>query len=637
MKIKYRKTIISAVVGLAIIAGGYYYTTKKPKIDYVTSVIQPGTLIQTVSETGSVKRASEVDLNFIAQGRVATTTVKAGDRVKMGQTLAELDNVGLKLQAQQAAAGLSVAKANMQKSLNGASVEDVKISQANIAQAETQLANAKKDYNKLKGLTDESISQAENNLADLQSSAAVASPLGQAVKSAQNNLLNTKITYQKTVDNRMASALAGVNDKNNSAKTALDAVNRILTDENIKDTLGVLDSSVLNLANDDYDRAILQLEKSKASFMQANDSKSLKDINLALDNANTLLSLVNSALSDTFSTLEKTITSAKLTQASLDGFKSGISGQLSIISASISVIQSLDQALSDSSLAYDTAVSNAAAALSTAQANYNSGSQAARNTLSNLRISQAQQLTSAQARIDSANDALKTAKAQYAKLLANTRPEDVAVLMAQVKQAQANFDSANNLVNNGIIKAPFDGLITQVNYLVGEEPTPSKPVIAMQGNDSFEVEVDIAESDIAKLAIGNSVEIDFDAFGSDVKFTGELVSIEPAQTIIQDVVYYKCKIGKMQALTGFESYKEKFMPGMTANIVIMARKKENVLIVPNRAIIEKADKTRVVRVLRNNEPVEVLIEIGLRGDDGLTEVVKGLSSGEVAILTINGQ
>lgn len=637
MKIKYRKTIISAVVGVLLVGGGFYYAAKKPKTSYVTTTVKSGVLIQTVSETGSVRRASEVDLNFIAQGRIATTTVAVGESVKRGQILAELDNISLKLQAQQAAAGLSVAKANLQKTLNGASIEDIKISQTNIAQAETQLANTKNDYEKLHGLTNESIKQAEKNLSDIENSSALSSPLGQAVKSAQNSLINTKSTYQKTIDNRIASALQGVNDKNNTAKVALDIVNRILTDDDIKDTLGVLDSTLLGLAKNNYDKANLQLDKARSGIIQANKSKSLKDTYSALNDSSILLDLTNSTLSDTFSVLEKTIISSTLNQASLDGFKANISSQLTIIGGAISMIQSLEQSLSDASLTYDTAVSNANTALATAQASYNNGLQTAQNGLSSSKISQTQQLTSAQARIDSANDALKTAKAQYLKLIANTRPEDVAVVMAQVKQAQANLDSANNSVNNGIIKAPFDGLITQANYLVGEEPGPSKPVIVMQGNDSFEIGVDVSESDIAKLAIGNSVEIDFDAFGGDVKFSGELISIEPAQTVIQEVVYYKCTIGRIKPLEGFESYQKILKSGMTANVVILAKKKDNVLIVANRAVIEKADKTRIVRVLRNGSPVEVLIEIGMRGDDGLTEVLNGLSSGEEIVLTINGQ
>ncbi|MEI8361205.1 MAG: HlyD family efflux transporter periplasmic adaptor subunit [bacterium] len=635
-KISKKIYIIILIIVVASI-GGYYYFNKSPKISYDTAVVQLGTVTQSVSETGSVKRASEINLNFLAQGRLASSSVKVGDKVKKGQILAELDNLSSKLQVEQATANLNVAKANEKKVLNGATSQDIKVSQTTLNQAMTNYQNAIKDYAKIKTTTDEAIMQAQKNLNDIESQISDTSPLLQAVKSAESSLENSKNTYQKAIDNKKSLALSTMNDKVSVAKSSLELVDRILANESAKDTLGILDSSVLNKVKNSLLGSRSLMNKFDDTLLKANNDASNTNITQALDSAGTLMSGVSMTLDATFGLLEKTITSSKLSVSALDALKASVTAQLSIANGAVASIQLVNQGFSDAALAYDSAISTASNGLSAAKANYNSGLQSAKNVFNNAKISQSQQLTSAQSRIDAALDGQKIAQAQLNKISSHARSEDIDLVSAQVDQAQANLAAAINQANNGVIRAPFDGEILQVNYLVGEEPMANKPVIIMQGVDFFEIEVDISESDIAKLSIGNSVSVDFDAFGGEVKFEGKLISIDPSQTIIQEVVYYKCKISDIKPAEGFEKYNNLIKPGMTANIVILAQKKENTMFVPNRVILEKSDNTKVIRVVKGVEIIEQPVRVGMRGDDGLTEILSGVVVGDKVVLAINGQ
>ena len=118
--------------------------------------------------------------------------------------------------------------------------------------------------------------------------------------------------------------------------------------------------------------------------------------------------------------------------------------------------------------------------------------------------------------------------------------------------------------------------------------------------------------------------ITLDAYGDDLKFAGEVAFIEPAETVIQDVIYYKVKVSFLPGDTDIKS-------GMTANAVITTARLDNVLLIPGRAIIERNGSGKFVRILADNQAFEKAVTVGLRGDEGLVEIKSGLAEGEQVI------
>jgi multidrug efflux pump subunit AcrA (membrane-fusion protein) len=138
-------------------------------------------------------------------------------------------------------------------------------------------------------------------------------------------------------------------------------------------------------------------------------------------------------------------------------------------------------------------------------------------------------------------------------------------------------------------------------------------------DNPFQITVDIYEEDVVKLAIGNAVEIKLTAFPDKI-FKGKVVSIDPAEKIIEGVVYYEAKIE-------LEDYPETIKPGMTADLTIKTVTKENVLAIPGAAIEEKDNKT-TVQVFKKRHLETREIEIGLKGSNDIVEVISGLEEGE---------
>lgn len=89
---KPKKYIIWIIIGLVVIAGGYYFLRPKaPVTVYTTADVTRGNLAQTVSETGTIKTVNQTDLSFKISGRVVSLLADVGDPIKTGQLLARLD------------------------------------------------------------------------------------------------------------------------------------------------------------------------------------------------------------------------------------------------------------------------------------------------------------------------------------------------------------------------------------------------------------------------------------------------------------------------------------------------------------------------------------------------------------------
>ena len=68
----------------------------------------------------------------------------------------------------------------------------------------------------------------------------------------------------------------------------------------------------------------------------------------------------------------------------------------------------------------------------------------------------------------------------------------------------------------------------------------------------FQVAVDIYEEDIVKVKIGNPVDIKLTAFPDKI-FKGKVIAIDPAEKIIEGVVYYEVTIDFEEAAAGIKT------------------------------------------------------------------------------------
>lgn len=221
--------------------------------------------------------------------------------------------------------------------------------------------------------------------------------------------------------------------------------------------------------------------------------------------------------------------------------------------------------------------------------------------------------------IQAQKQAIAAAEASLAKLVQPNTASDLAQAQAAVDQAQAALDSAQYALSNGTLDSPFDGVVNAVGYNVGEAAGSSN--IAVVNPKDVRLDVNVGESDIARLQVGQPAAITFDAISGQT-FVGQVTGIAPNATISSGVATYTVSVG----ITDPGVVK----PGMTGNAVITTSKQDNVLVVPNKTISTQG-QTKVVKVLAGDQVLTRPVTIGLSGDT-YTEVKSGLVEGDKVVV-----
>ncbi len=194
---------------------------------------------------------------------------------------------------------------------------------------------------------------------------------------------------------------------------------------------------------------------------------------------------------------------------------------------------------------------------------------------------------------------------------------------ATVEQYEAAVQEAKVNLAKTILYSPIGGTVTQRSIDVGEMVAVTDTVFTIIGEGGMEISADVPESDIIKTAIGQKAKVTFDALPSDEIMSAEVTEIDPASTVIQDVVYYKVKLKYADD--------SRIKPGMSADVDILTAEKNGVITVPLRAVKNEEDKEYVEILKADNTTEKVFVKTGLKGDEGMVEVISGLKGGEKVV------
>jgi HlyD family secretion protein len=147
--------------------------------------------------------------------------------------------------------------------------------------------------------------------------------------------------------------------------------------------------------------------------------------------------------------------------------------------------------------------------------------------------------------------------------------------------------------------------------------------IVLNNINTFQVVVPFEESDAAKVAPNQKVQVTFDAI-PDLTRDGTVLSIAPAGTDISGVTNYYATI----LLTDSDP---RLKAGQTAEAAVITNAVNNVLVVPNSAVIKQGNGSFVNVPGADGKPVQVPFQPGAVGDDN-TQVLSGLREGQEILL-----
>ncbi len=234
-------------------------------------------------------------------------------------------------------------------------------------------------------------------------------------------------------------------------------------------------------------------------------------------------------------------------------------------------------------------------------------------------------LTTAITARKNAVSALDASEKNLALTNAGSLQADINAQAARVRAAEADVENVRAQIAKTVIAAPFTGVITRVDAKAGAIASANESLIAMIGADTFQIESYVPEINIAQIAVGNPATIVLDAYGDEVVFDARVVTIDPAETVRDGVATYR-------VILQFTVQDERIRSGMTANIVITAFEREDVLAIPQGLIIEREGK-KYVRIKEGEETIiEREVTTGAVSSYGTIEILSGVSAGDTLVV-----
>jgi HlyD family secretion protein len=204
------------------------------------------------------------------------------------------------------------------------------------------------------------------------------------------------------------------------------------------------------------------------------------------------------------------------------------------------------------------------------------------------------------------------------RLSAPAAAADIAAAEADLTQAQTQLDLANTKLAQATLTAPFAGTVATVNITAGGV-AGSDAAMTLVDLSALHVDVNVSETDLAKVKIGQLASISFDAL-PDITLNGVVESIAPTPTSGQNIVNYLVQVR-------FDPGTAAVKVGMSADLSIEVERHASVLQAPSRAI-SSIGPIHTVQVLHgeDQDPVTIQVEIGA-SDGTMTEIVKCIDTG----------
>ncbi|MEP0869293.1 efflux RND transporter periplasmic adaptor subunit [Trichocoleus desertorum AS-A10] len=234
----------------------------------------------------------------------------------------------------------------------------------------------------------------------------------------------------------------------------------------------------------------------------------------------------------------------------------------------------------------------------------------------------------ARASVEQAQAGVREARRRLEDLQNGSRPEDIAVAEARVREAEGRVQAVQTQIDDTAVRAPFAGIITQKYATAGAFVTPttsastnssatSTSVVALASG--LEVLAEVPEVDINQVSEGQGVEIVADAFPDQV-FQGKVRLIAPAAVKEQNVTSFQVRVA---LVTG----KDKLRSGMNVDLTFLGKQLDQALVVPTVAIVTQEGQTGVLVTDAKNQPIFKPVTIGPTIGNQ-TQVLQGLETGE---------
>jgi HlyD family secretion protein len=578
--------VLNGVLGAALIGAGVasYFAvagTGTAPAAPRTAAAQRGVVLSTTSATGTLQAARALNVGFANAGVITEIDVKPGERVRRGQILGRMESTSAQQSLQQAEAALANAQALYQQTLTGETAQQRRQDALSVEQARQALTNA---------LATQKHDATQSAASVLQATNVLRADQGQEKVDL----------YQQTKDRATYPSEDAANAEiaNDKAQLAADQAKQQSDSQHQYDLQARENADNNQLSADETSLAAAQAAHNNAAVTQYTNAVADDKDAIAADQA-------------ALNSLSKTLNA--------DSYAIG---------------QDNDKLSSDQSAL--TALQSDAAKIRSDEAKIASD----RQSLTNAKLSVA--ATAARDAQSVAADRLSVTSAVAGVAVKQAPPTAAALASARanVVNAQVTVATAQKALADTVLRAPIAGTVATVNGTVGaaqagggnsavsssssssSASSGSSGLVTLIGISGMQLVAGFAETDTAKLRVGQAATITVDALPT-TELAAHVVAIDGTSTSSNGVVTYDVTFALDRTEPGLK-------PGMTANVDVVVGEADNVIHVPTAAVTGSGSNASVT-VLKKSKQVRVPVVAGLQGDSS-TAILSGLSEGQAVVL-----
>ncbi len=595
---------IIAVIGLiGVCLGGYltyhYATSGSLKTRYQFSTVERGTIIKSVSGSGQIVASSQIEIKPKVSGDVIKVAVKKGQEVKAGDLLIQLDSGDAWKDVRDAQLNLRSAQLAYKEVKDGAT-------EAELLQAENSLNSAKTTVEKLK------LSQQDGYMEALETKDKLKDSIVKSYDDMFNEISDSFLDFPDVITGLnevlYGDGIADAEIAVNSGTLNLDALVNTIRKEGNKGKV----VSLRALAESNYKEARTKYDTTFSEYKYLTRASQQEDLNSFLQKTIDLTrSLFETAKSES-NLLDSWVDVQTIEGASIfstvTAYQNDLAGYLGTINSHLTSLLSVESTLESN-------------IISLAQKERNIQSLVQNNPLD----------------LASAEATLKERQLAYDKIKAGPDEADLLTQEISLRQRQnALLDAQENYAEYAV-KAPFDGVVADLNITKGDSVTSSLSIATIITKQQTAV-LSLNEVDVAKVDVGQKANVTFDAL-DDLNITGQVAEVDSLGTTSQGVVSYEVKIL-------LDVQDEQVKPGMSVSVDITTEAKTDVLVIPSSAIkslgetyyvqipnkkITDSDAFSTAGIEYPGEFTMQVIETGMSSDTD-TEVMSGLAEGDQILL-----
>ena len=211
-------------------------------------------------------------------------------------------------------------------------------------------------------------------------------------------------------------------------------------------------------------------------------------------------------------------------------------------------------------------------------------------------------------------------KGEVLALVSST--DRAALLDAATQKGKSETDYWKKVYNQTALISPINGQVIVSSFNPGQTITTTDAVLVL--SDRLIVKADVDETDIGNIKLGQKAEISLDAY-PEIKVDGVVDHIYYESKLVNNVNIYQVDLLP-------SAVPEVFRSGMSANVNIVVKEKDNVLLLPIAAVRTRNGRSFVSKRGASQDSLRrVPVQTGLK-DEKSIEIVQGLSAGDVVVV-----